>query len=169
MHGPAAMRASVLVIRSEEGADGHTGHRSGRHRGDRERSDVIEADDGGDDEDEEDVGNVRGSDPGLDRHDFSGEWESVWQDVGTDPAESLPNLEDIVRRLLELHGYVLDSDDPAARGEEVEVLAPYWSARELADAVRDGEDVDGGDVAQAIADLSEIYESLIERIEGNAR
>ncbi|MDX6617981.1 MAG: hypothetical protein QOK36_367 [Gaiellales bacterium] len=122
-----------------------------------------------DDVDEDDIGNSRPRDPGIDRHDFAGEWESVWQDVGTDPTESLPNLEDIVRRLLELHGYVLDSDDPAARGEEVEVLAPYWSARELADAVRDGEDVDGGDVAQAIADLSEIYESLIERIEGNAR
>jgi hypothetical protein len=89
--------------------------------------------------------------------------------VGTDPVESLPNLEDIVRRLLVVHGYVLDSDDPAARGEEVEVLAPYWAARELADAVRDGDDVDAADVAQAISDLREIYESLIDRIEGNTR
>jgi hypothetical protein len=130
----------------------------------------IDAEDDGDGNDEDDVGNSGGGmDPGVDRHDFAGEWESVWQDVGTDPAESLPNLEDIVKRLLERHGYVLDTDDPAARGEEVEVLAPYWSARETADAIRDGEDVDGGDVAQAIADLSEIYDSLIDRIEGNAR
>jgi hypothetical protein len=121
------------------------------------------------DEDEDDVGNSGQVDPGIDRHDFAGEWESVWQDVGTEPAESLPNLEDIVRRLLERHGYVLDSDDPASRGEEVEVLAPYWAARETADLVRDGEDVDGGDIAQAIADLGEIYDSLIDRIEGNAR
>jgi hypothetical protein len=129
--------------------------------------DEPEVDD--EDVDEDDVGNSGRIDPGIDRHDFAGEWESVWQDVGTDPAESLPNLEDIVRRLLERHGYVLDSDDPAARGEEVEVLAPYWAAREAADAVRDGDDVDGGDIAQAIADLSEIYDSLIERIEGNTR
>ena len=87
----------------------------------------------------------------------------------TDPAESLPDIEDIVRRLLEAHGYILDSDDPAARGEEVEVLAPYWSARGTADLVRDGEDVDAGDVEQAIADLRELYDSLIERIEGNSR
>jgi hypothetical protein len=127
----------------------------------------IEVDD--EDEDEDDVGNAGRIDPGIDRHDFAGEWESVWQDVGTDPVESLPNLEDIVRRLLELHSYVLDSDDPAARGEEVEVLAPYWAARELADSIRDGDDVDAADVAQAIADLSEIYDSLIDRIEGNAR
>jgi hypothetical protein len=129
--------------------------------------DELEVDD--EDMDDDDAGNSGRVDPGIDRHDFAGEWESVWQDVGTDPAESLPNLEDIVRRLLERHGYVLDSDDPAARGEEVEVLAPYWAAREAADAVRDGDDVDGGDIAQAIADLSEIYDSLIERIEGNAR
>jgi hypothetical protein len=107
--------------------------------------------------------------PGIDRHDFAGEWESVWDDVATDPAESLPNLEDIVRRLLERHGYVLDSDDPAARGEEIEVLAPYWSAREASEAIRDGEDLDGGDVVQAIADLKEIYESLIDRVEGDVR
>lgn len=131
--------------------------------------DDIDAIDDGSGEDEDDVGNSGQIDPGSDRHDFAGEWESVWQDVGTEPAESLPNLEDIVRRLLERHGYVLDGDDPASRGEEVEVLAPYWAARETADLVRDGEDVDGGDIAQAIADLSEIYDSLIDRSEGNAR
>jgi hypothetical protein len=120
-------------------------------------------------DDEENIGNTRQVAPGLDRADFSGEWESVWQDVDTDPAESLPDLEDIVRRLLEAHGYILDGDDPAARGEEVEVLAPYWSARGTADLVRDGEDVDAGDVEQAIADLRELYDSMIERIEGNSR
>ena len=119
--------------------------------------------------DEDDADNTGQIDPGIDRHDFAGEWESVWEDVSTDPAESLPNLEDIVRRLLERHGYVLDTDDPASRGEEVEVLAPYWSARESAEMVRDGEDIDDGDVAQAIADLKEIYESLIDRVEGDAR
>ena len=33
----------------------------------------------------------------------------------------------------------------------------------------DCEDIDDGDVAQAIADLKEIYESLIDRVEGDAR
>lgn len=120
-------------------------------------------------EDEENMGTTRRVAPGIDRADFSGEWESVWQDVDTDPAESLPDLEDIVRRLLEAHGYILDSEDPAARGEEVEVLAPYWSAQATADLVRDGEDVDAADVEQAIADLRELYDSMIERIEGSSR
>jgi hypothetical protein len=39
----------------------------------------------------------------------------------------------------------------------------------VADTARTGQDVDAGDVAQAIADLREIYESLVERVEGGAR
>jgi hypothetical protein len=107
-------------------------------------------------------------DPGIDRHDFASEWESIWEDVSTDPREALPFLEDIVRRLLQRHAYVLDPDDPAAGGEELEILTPYWTAREVADAVRAGEDTDDTDVEQAIADLREIYESLIDRVEGRS-
>jgi hypothetical protein len=106
--------------------------------------------------------------PGIDQHDFASEWESIWEDVSTDPREALPFLEDIVRRLLERHGYVLDPEDPAARGEELEILTPYWAAREVADAVRAGEDTDDGDIKQSISDLREIYESLIDRVEGRA-
>ena len=108
-------------------------------------------------------------DPGLDRHDFSSEWESVWEEVVTDPREALPELEDILKRMLERHGYVLDGDDPAAQGDSVEVLVPYASIRDMADLIREGEDVDAGDLGQAIADAREIYDSLIERVEGNAR
>ena len=119
--------------------------------------------------DEDDPGNTGVRDPGIDRHDFSSEWESVWPDVETDPREALPELEDILRRMLERHGYVLDDDDPAAQGEEVEILAPYASVHEVADAVRQGEDVDPGDIGQAILDALDIYESLIDRVEGRAR
>jgi hypothetical protein len=119
--------------------------------------------------DEDDPGNTGLRDPGIDRHDFAGEWESVWPDVETDPREALPELEDILRRLLERHGYVLDSDDPASQGDEVEILAPYTAIRELASAIRDGDDVDAGDLVQAIADAEEIYDTLIDRIEGSAR
>jgi hypothetical protein len=100
-------------------------------------------------------------DVGVNRHAFSGEWESVWEDVPTDPRESLPGLEDVLRRLLRAHGYVVDGSDPATAGEEVEVLATYSSVRDVAEAVREGDDVDPGDIGQAIEDAREIYESLI--------
>jgi hypothetical protein len=119
--------------------------------------------------DEDDPGNTGLRDPGIDRHDFSSEWESVWPDVETDPREALPELEDILRRMLERHGYVLDSDDPATQGDEVEILAPYASVREIAEAIREGEDADPGDLGQAILDAREIYETLIEHVEGRAR
>jgi hypothetical protein len=119
--------------------------------------------------DEDDPGNTGLRDPGIDRHDFASEWESVWEEVKTDPREALPELEDIVRRLLVRHGYVLDADDPASQGDEVEMLAPYAAVQEVAAAIREGEDVDPGDLGQAIEDVREIYESLIERVEGRAR
>jgi hypothetical protein len=107
-------------------------------------------------------------DPGIDQYDFASEWESIWQDVATDPREALPFLEDVVRRLLQRHGYVIEPDDPVARGEELEILTPYRAAREVADAVRAGDDTDDGDVEQSIRDLREIYDSLIDRVEGRA-
>jgi hypothetical protein len=119
--------------------------------------------------DEDDPGNTGLRDPGIDRHDFASEWESVWEEVETDPREALPELEDIVRRLLVRHGYVLDGDDPAAQGDEVEMLAPYAAVQEVAAAIREGADVDPGDLGQAIEDVREIYEALIERVEGRAR
>jgi hypothetical protein len=118
--------------------------------------------------DDDDPSSAGLRDPGLDRHDFSGEWESVWPDVETDAREALPELEDILRRLLLRHGYVLDGDDPAAQGDEIEILAPYAAIRDMASSIRDGDDVDDGDLAQAIADAREIYETLIERVEGQA-
>jgi hypothetical protein len=102
-------------------------------------------------------------DVGVDQHSLSGEWESIWEDVPTDPRETLPGLEDVLRRLLVSHGYVLDESDPATGGEEVEVLATYSSVRQVADAVREGKDVDPGDIGQAIEDAREIYESLIDQ------
>jgi hypothetical protein len=119
--------------------------------------------------DEDDAANTGLVDPGIDRHAFASEWASLWEDVRADPAESLPGLADLVGRLMQRHGYVLDRDDPVGSGEEREILATFASAREVADAIRDGESLDDDETSQAIADLKEIYESLAERVEGRAR
>jgi hypothetical protein len=113
--------------------------------------------------DEDDVMGSGLIDVGFDRESLSAEWESAWEDAHTDPREALPGLEDILRRLLPAHGYVLGESDPAVAGEEVEVIATYSAVRQVADAVREGEDVDLGDIGQAIEDARELYESLIDR------
>lgn len=119
--------------------------------------------------DEDDSPNTGLRDPGVDRHDFSTEWESLLEDAHEDPRGTLPEQAGLIRRMLERHGYVLDDDDPIAAGDEREIVATFAAASETAEAVRVGHSVDAGDVAQAIADLREIYESVVDRIEGRAR
>lgn len=119
--------------------------------------------------DEDDGPNTGLVDPGIDRHDFETEWTALWEDAHDDPGETLPELEDLVGRLLRRHGYALDRDDPVAAGEEREILDAYWAVRDVADAVRTGQAVDSGDIGQALVDLREIYQSLIDRVEGRAR
>jgi|tagenome__1003787_1003787.scaffolds.fasta_scaffold20594519_2 hypothetical protein len=119
--------------------------------------------------DEDDVAGSGLIDAGVDRHSFSGEWESVWEDVNTDRRNALLDLEDIVRRMLELHGYVVDPSDPASGGDEAEILVTYAAVREVAEAVRGGEDVEEAEIGQAVGDAREIYRALIDRIEGSAQ
>jgi hypothetical protein len=118
--------------------------------------------------DEDDPENPGVVNPGLDRHDFASEWATLWEEARDDPREALPELAEFIGRLLRRHGYVIDQDDPVAQGDEREVLSTYWAALEVSDALEESAPVDPGDLAQAINDLRDIYESLIERVEGGA-
>ena len=56
-------------------------------------------------------------DPGLDRHEWESELASLDDGLRDSPAEALPELADLVGRMLHERGY--DLDDPVAReGEE---------------------------------------------------
>ena len=91
--------------------------------------------------------------PGLDRH----EWESQLGFARGRPARfaeriAAPSWPTSCEQMLEERGY--DLGDPVAReGDEREVVAEYQAARELADRVDRDEDVDPGDVADAINGL----------------
>jgi hypothetical protein len=66
--------------------------------------------------------------------------------------------------MLEERGY--DLDDPVAReGEEREIVAEYLAAREVADRVDRGEDVDPGDVAGAIEGLVSLFQYVLVELE----
>jgi hypothetical protein len=96
-------------------------------------------------------------DPGVDLHIFETEWAAAWEDVHSDPAESLPVLDEIIGRMLESAGYAPD-DEVARAGDEREVLDRYLAVH---DAIVDGDiDEDPGDVADAINALTEVYEAL---------
>jgi hypothetical protein len=95
--------------------------------------------------------------PGLDRHEWETELESLREGLEDSPAEALPDLANLVQRMLEERGFEL-GEAVADGGEEPEIVASYRSARETADAVDAGADTDPGDVAQAINDLLAVFD-----------
>jgi hypothetical protein len=99
-------------------------------------------------------------DPGLDRHEWETEWEELQEDLASSPAETLPDLDDLIRRMLEARGFAVE-DPVADDGIEREVLTQYLAAHEVAELVDAGEDIDPGDVASAVNGFTALYETLI--------
>jgi hypothetical protein len=102
-------------------------------------------------------------DPGLDRHVWESEWESLQEDLADRPGETLPALVDIVADMLRAEGYAID-DPVASEGDEREVMDDFREARRIATLVSEAGDVDPGDVGSAVESVTAIYRTLI----GNA-
>lgn len=100
-------------------------------------------------------------DPGLDRHEWESELQSLEDDLRDDPVDALPELDSLVARMLEATGY--DVADPVAReGEEREVVAEYLAAHETYQEVERGsEDVSPGDVAAAIEGYRAVFDHIV--------
>jgi hypothetical protein len=100
-------------------------------------------------------------DPGLDRHDWESEWQALDEDLRTEPAQALPELDGLVARMLEESGY--DLTDPVVReGDEREIVAEYLAAHELVEAAeRDSEELSPGDVAAAINGYRAVFDHLV--------
>lgn len=109
-------------------------------------------------------------DPGLDRHGWETEWQALEPLVVDSPEEALPELDDLVGRMLAESGYPVEEGEtePASpvveEGVDPEVLAAFRVAREIARQVERGEDVDPGDVAHAVGLYRELYEHLLARM-----
>ena len=99
------------------------------------------------------------SEPGLNRHEWESEWQALEDDLRTDPAQALPELDRLVSRMLAESGYELT--DPIA-GEESEIVAEYLAAREIVEEVdRGSDDVSLGDVAAAVNGFRAAFEHLV--------
>jgi hypothetical protein len=106
--------------------------------------------------------------PGLDRHDWEGEWLALEPLVVDSPIEALPELDSLVERMLVEAGYPLDTPDPVDDvGVDPEIVASFRAAHEIAQLVDRGENFDPGDVGQAIGLYREIYEHLLARDRAN--
>ena len=100
--------------------------------------------------------------PGLDLHEWQTEWEELEALVEGSPREALPELDDLLARMLAARGYAPD-DPVAAEGDEPEVLANFRAAREITRLAESGADLSPGDIAPAIEDYSEVYRILTEQ------
>jgi hypothetical protein len=99
-------------------------------------------------------------DPGLTRHEWETEWAALESELETAPVETLPELADLVARMLQEYGLPVDGD-VAAEGVDAELGASYRDAREVADRASRGDDVDPGDVGDAINRLRELHDHLL--------
>ena len=103
-------------------------------------------------------------DPGLDKHRWETEWQQLAEELEDAPAETLPEVADLIERMLRERGFPLD-DAVADDGMEPEVIASYRSGRDVATRVERGGDVDPAEIGQAIHNFRDIYEQLIDRPE----
>jgi hypothetical protein len=109
-------------------------------------------------------------DPGLDRHQWETEWQALEPLVVDSPGEALPELDDLVGRMLAERGYPVEEEEtePASpvdeEGVDPEVLAGFRVAREITRQVESGEDVAPGDVGQSVGLYRELYEHLLARV-----
>jgi hypothetical protein len=100
--------------------------------------------------------------PGLDRHEWESEWASLEEELEDSPADVLPQLDDLVGRMLDERGYAIE--DPVVReGDDRDVIADFLAAREITRFLADDPDaVSPGDVAAAVNGYRSVYEFLLE-------
>jgi hypothetical protein len=98
--------------------------------------------------------------PGLDRHEWETEWQALEPLVVDSPAEALPELDDLIERMMIERGYPTD-EAGAAESPDRDVVAEFLEARRVASLVDAGESVDPGDVGSAITGYRNLYEFLL--------
>ncbi len=109
-------------------------------------------------------------DPGLDRHQWETEWRALEPLVVDSPGEALPELDDLVGRMLAERGYPVEEEEtePASpveeEGVDPEVMAGFRVAREITRQMEQGGDVDPSEVGQAVGLYRELYEHLLARL-----
>jgi hypothetical protein len=97
--------------------------------------------------------------PDPDVHDWESEWQQLEPLVRDSPAETLPELHDLIVRMLQERG-MLDGDLVATEGADPELLAEYVAGTVVVRRLEAGETVDPGDIASVIGGYRSLYEFL---------
>jgi hypothetical protein len=102
---------------------------------------------------------------GDDRYAWEAEYEALAEDLRTEPVEALPELLDLVKRMLAAAGH--DDDVPGAP-EEPEVDVVLERAREVVARREAGEEVGNDEAFEVAADLRRLYRTLLHAPEAEA-
>jgi hypothetical protein len=95
------------------------------------------------------------NEPGLDLHEWETRWSELDELMEEDPAGALAGACDLVEEML-----TNTEIASGAGGENDELLVGYRAARDTADRIERGEDVDPGDVGAAIENLRGLYGTI---------
>lgn len=99
---------------------------------------------------------------GGDRHSWESEYEGLADDLRTEPAEALPELLDLVERMLGAASYGRALPEAAPEREADVVLE---RAQDVIRRYEAGLPVGNDDAFQAAAELRDLYKALLERPE----
>ena len=103
---------------------------------------------------------VSTSEPGLDRHEWETQYDALEPELAAAPSQALPELADLVERILVARGFQLN-EPTRIEGTERDVVFEYLAGRAVSDRVERGEDVDPGDIGAAVIGLQGVYSYLV--------
>ena len=103
--------------------------------------------------------------PGDDRHVWESEYEGLTEELRMEPAEALPELLDLVERMLRAAGY---EDEMPGAPADAEIAVVVERARELVARRESGAAVGNDDAFQAAAELRGLYGQLLEAPQAEA-
>jgi hypothetical protein len=98
--------------------------------------------------------------PGLDLHEWETRWQELQELAADEPEQALPEIVRLIEQMLVERGYdlrnpvVVESEDP-------DIVRHYQAAKEVGDVAEAG-NVDPGDIAAALENLTEIHDYLVE-------
>jgi hypothetical protein len=99
--------------------------------------------------------------PGLDKHDWETEWQALEPLLADSPGETLPEVDELVARMMEARGFPL-TETPAQDATEPETVREFMEARRITRLADAGERVDPGDIGLAVTAYRSLYEYLLD-------
>ena len=99
--------------------------------------------------------------PGPDRREWEIEWQVLEPLVVDSPAEALPELDDLVERMMVERGHPIE-EGRVREAPQPEIVAEFLEARRLMTLVENGESLAPSDIAAAITGYRNLYEYLLQ-------